>query len=140
MANISLNAASLLDAARKIEDAANRIDGAISRIDNTMSDLDAVWSDQNSKKYLSRYEELKQEYIDAKYDLVITVDNGITAFEPIELLHNNGVKVLILDHHQTQDTVPVADAICHPIYSHFYLPKEKEEKFLSVLFYYSLHY
>ena len=60
-----------------------------------------------------------QEYIDAKYDLVITVDNGITAFEPIELLHNNGVKVLILDHHQTQDIVPVADAICHPIYSHF---------------------
>ena len=60
-----------------------------------------------------------QEYVDAKYDLVITVDNGITAFEPIELLHNNGIKVLILDHHQTQDTVPVADAICHPIYSHF---------------------
>ncbi len=62
MANISLNSASLLDAARKIEDAANRIDGAISRIDNIMSDLDAVWSDQNSKKYLERYEELKQEF------------------------------------------------------------------------------
>ena len=60
-----------------------------------------------------------EEYIKAKYDLVITVDNGITAFEPIELLHNNGVKVLILDHHQNQDTVPLADAICHPIYSHF---------------------
>ena len=43
-----------------------------------------------------------QEYVDAHYDLVITVDNGITAFEPIELLHNNGVKVLILDHHQAQ--------------------------------------
>ena len=60
-----------------------------------------------------------QEYIDAKYDLVITVDNGITAFEPISLLRKNGVKVLILDHHQTQDTVPEANAICHPIYSHF---------------------
>lgn len=60
-----------------------------------------------------------QEYVDAKYDLVITVDNGITAFEPIDLLRKNGVKVLILDHHQTQDTVPNANAICHPIYSHF---------------------
>lgn len=60
-----------------------------------------------------------QEYIDAKYDLVITVDNGITAFEPISLLRKNGVKVLILDHHQTQDIVPEANAICHPIYSHF---------------------
>lgn len=60
-----------------------------------------------------------QEYVEAKYDLVITVDNGVTAFEPIELLHNNGVKVLILDHHQTQDQIPLTDAICHPIYSHF---------------------
>ena len=60
-----------------------------------------------------------QEYVDKKYDLVITVDNGITAFEPIELLHNNGIKVLILDHHQAQDVLPKADAICHPIVSHF---------------------
>ena len=59
------------------------------------------------------------EYIKKGYDLIITVDNGITAFEAIELLHNNGVKVLILDHHQNQETVPLADAICHPIYSHF---------------------
>lgn len=60
-----------------------------------------------------------QEYIDAKYDLVITVDNGITAFEPIDLLRKNGIKVLILDHHQTQESIPNANAICHPIYSHF---------------------
>lgn len=62
MANISLRASSLLDAARKIEEAATKIDGAISRIDNTMSDLDAVWSDENSRKYLSRYAELKEEF------------------------------------------------------------------------------
>ena len=62
MANISLNSASLLDAAKKIEDAATRIDGALARLDAVMSDLDAVWSDQNSKQYLTRYEELKEEY------------------------------------------------------------------------------
>ena len=62
MANISLKAENLLDAAKKIEDAANRIDGAIGRIDNAMSDLDTVWNDQNSKKYLARYEELKQDF------------------------------------------------------------------------------
>ena len=27
-----------------------------------MSDLDAVWSDQNSRQYLARYEELKQDF------------------------------------------------------------------------------
>ena len=60
-----------------------------------------------------------EDYVKQKYDLVITVDNGITAFEPIELLHNAGIKVLILDHHQAQETLPKADAICHPIVSHF---------------------
>ncbi len=60
-----------------------------------------------------------KEYVQVGYDLVITVDNGITAFEGIEYLHNNGVKVLILDHHQAGDTLPLADAICHPIVSHF---------------------
>ena len=59
-----------------------------------------------------------KEYV-GKYDLVITVDNGISAFEPIEYLHNNGVKVLVLDHHQAQDTLPLADAICHPTVTHF---------------------
>ena len=51
--------------------------------------------------------------------LVITVDNGISAFEPIKYLKDNGVKVLILDHHTVQDEVPKADAILHPTYSHF---------------------
>ena len=62
MANIVLHAADLLEAARKMEDAANRIDSALQNLDATMSDIDAVWSDDNSKKYLARYEELKQEF------------------------------------------------------------------------------
>ena len=62
MADIKLNAANLLDAAKKMEDAANRIDGAIGRLDSIMSDLDAVWSDQNSKQYLTRYTELKGDF------------------------------------------------------------------------------
>ena len=62
MADIRLNAASLLDAAKKIETAAQKIDGAIGRLDTVMSDLDSVWNDQNSKKYLERYAELKQDF------------------------------------------------------------------------------
>ena len=62
MAKVVLQAASLLEAARKMEDAANRIDAAIQKIDASMSDLDAVWSDENSKKYLSRYAELKEDF------------------------------------------------------------------------------
>ena len=62
MADIKLNAANLLDAAKKMEDAANRIDSAIGRLDSIMSDLDAVWSDQNSRQYLTRYTELKGDF------------------------------------------------------------------------------
>ncbi|MFA7032481.1 MAG: DHH family phosphoesterase [Bacilli bacterium] len=60
-----------------------------------------------------------QEAIKNGIKLVITVDNGITAFEPIELLKKNGVHVLIIDHHQAQDELPNADYIIHPILSHF---------------------
>lgn len=59
------------------------------------------------------------DYVKKGYNLVITVDNGISAFEPIKYLRDNGVKVLVLDHHQVQETIPDANAICHPILSNF---------------------
>lgn len=59
---ISLKSAALLDAAKKMEDAANRIDAAIINIDNIISDLETVWNDENARKYLSKYEELKESF------------------------------------------------------------------------------
>ena len=84
--------------------------------------LDVVVDYYLPSRYLDGYGltlEHAKEYVLNKYDLVITVDNGISAFEPISYLKENGVKVLILDHHQVQGEVPNADAICHPTYSHF---------------------
>ena len=51
--------------------------------------------------------------------LLITVDNGVSAFEGIEYLRNNGVDVLVLDHHTIQDKLPIANFIIHPTFSHF---------------------
>ncbi len=62
MATIKLNAASLKDAANRMEDAANRIEKALNSIDAIMSDTNSVWDDANSKKYLARYEELKETF------------------------------------------------------------------------------
>lgn len=62
MAKVVLHAADLLDAARKIEDAAQRIDGALQKIDTIVGEIEPVWSDENTKKYLARYNELKQEF------------------------------------------------------------------------------
>lgn len=60
-----------------------------------------------------------KEFVISDYDLVITIDNGITAFEAISYLKENNVKVLILDHHERGETLPTADVILHPFVSNF---------------------
>ena len=60
-----------------------------------------------------------QEAIEKGVNLMICVDNGVSAFEPIKLLKDNGVKVLVLDHHEIQEELPVADVILHPTFDHF---------------------
>lgn len=39
-------------------------------------------------------------------DLIITVDNGIAAYEGVEYARSKGIKVLVTDHHLTGDTIP----------------------------------
>ncbi|MBI2344949.1 single-stranded-DNA-specific exonuclease RecJ [Candidatus Dependentiae bacterium] len=48
------------------------------------------------------------------YSLIITVDNGITAFAPVELAKELGVDVIITDHHQPHDHIPDAYAVVDP--------------------------
>jgi single-stranded-DNA-specific exonuclease len=47
-------------------------------------------------------------------DLLITVDNGISSIEGVKRAKENGVKVLITDHHLPGDLLPEADAIVNP--------------------------
>lgn len=42
-------------------------------------------------------------------DMIITVDNGIAAYEGVDYAHKKGVKVLVTDHHLTGDTIPQGD-------------------------------
>ena len=51
---------------------------------------------------------------DNKYTLVITVDNGVTAFDAVEEANKRGVDVIITDHHRPHDTVPAAYAMVNP--------------------------
>ena len=64
---------------------------------------------------LSRSEEIVKN----GFDMLITVDNGVTAFEGIEYAKNHGLDVLVIDHHQPSDILPVADQILHPVISEF---------------------
>jgi len=48
------------------------------------------------------------------YTLIITVDNGITAFEAADLAFKNNIDLIITDHHKPHDTLPHAYAIINP--------------------------
>lgn len=55
-----------------------------------------------------------QRIIHKKAALIITVDNGISSFEGVELAHQHGIKVIITDHHLPAAELPKADAIINP--------------------------
>ena len=48
------------------------------------------------------------------YVLIITVDNGITALEPVARANELGLDVIITDHHRPQESLPEAYAIINP--------------------------
>ncbi|WP_240223635.1 single-stranded-DNA-specific exonuclease RecJ [Rheinheimera hassiensis] len=47
-------------------------------------------------------------------ELIVTVDNGISALEGVALAKKAGVKVLVTDHHLAGNELPNADAIVNP--------------------------
>jgi single-stranded-DNA-specific exonuclease len=49
-----------------------------------------------------------------KPDLIVTVDNGIASHEGVQRAIDNGIKVLITDHHLPGEQVPPAHAIVNP--------------------------
>lgn len=48
------------------------------------------------------------------YSLIITVDNGITAFEPARKAKELGIDLIITDHHKPHEQLPDAYAIVNP--------------------------
>lgn len=55
-----------------------------------------------------------QQLIDDGAKLVISVDTGITAVEPVSLAKQSGIDMIITDHHECQDVLPAADYILNP--------------------------
>ncbi len=62
--------------------------------------------------------------LEKEVDLVITVDNGISSFEGIALLKENGIKVLVTDHHLPGEQLPNADAMVNPNLSYCPFPSK----------------
>jgi len=74
-------------------------------------------------RYIDGYGINKERVMDlwkAGYKLIITTDNGITAFEPIEKARSLGIDVLIVDHHTPQENnLPQANEIIHHRLCHY---------------------
>jgi len=57
---------------------------------------------------------LVTQLIDEKFDLLITVDGGISEFENVKLLSEHDIDTIITDHHLIQKKIPQAYAIVNP--------------------------
>lgn len=65
------------------------------------------------------------------YSLIITVDNGVKAFEAVECANELGVDVIITDHHQFDNDLPDACSIIHTKLSPDYPFKEISGGFVA---------
>lgn len=54
---------------------------------------------------------------DNGFQVIITVDTGISSHEEVDFANELGIDVIITDHHDIQDGVPSAYAVIHPAYS-----------------------
>lgn len=54
------------------------------------------------------------EYIGEGIELIITVDSGITAINEIRHAKEQGIDVIVTDHHECRDELPCADAVINP--------------------------
>lgn len=55
-----------------------------------------------------------REFKEEGVSLILTVDNGISAYEPIALAKELGLQVIITDHHDLPSQLPPADGILNP--------------------------
>ncbi|MGA9380961.1 MAG: single-stranded-DNA-specific exonuclease RecJ [Phormidium sp.] len=55
-----------------------------------------------------------EEFHTENVQLILTVDNGIAAFEPIQRARELGLQVIVTDHHDIPPKLPPANAILNP--------------------------
>lgn len=75
--------------------------------------VDFYLPDRQKEGYGLNIEAIKG-FCQKKYDLLLTVDCGITAIEEVAYAITNGLDVIVTDHHQPGDIIPEALAIINP--------------------------
>lgn len=77
-----------------------------------------------------------QRIVEEKFEVVICIDNGISAIEPIQYLKQAGLIVIVIDHHDL-GALPNADVIFHPLLNTS-LPHPRCAGYLAYLVYYAM--
>ncbi|WP_440895961.1 single-stranded-DNA-specific exonuclease RecJ [Amphibacillus sp. Q70] len=93
----------------------------------TLHELGAMCDYYIPNRFTEGYGPNPQAFREAKrqgFDLIITVDTGIAAFESAEVAKELGLDLIITDHHEVQAECPEAYAIIHPKTSKDYPFKE----------------
>ncbi len=57
-----------------------------------------------------------------KYDVMVTVDCGITSIREVALAKEKGMQVIVTDHHTVGEELPPADAVVSPLLSDYPFP------------------
>ncbi|MBR4461774.1 MAG: DHH family phosphoesterase [Erysipelotrichaceae bacterium] len=58
-------------------------------------------------------EEIVNNAHEYHFDIILCVDNGVTAYEPIKLAKEHGIQVFVIDHHEYSE-LPDFEALLHP--------------------------
>ncbi len=84
-----------------------------SYLESVFADVMYYIPDRNEEGYgmnKKAVDKLKQQGI----ELIVTVDNGISAIEEIAYANTLGIDVVVTDHHKPQDIIPRAEAVVNP--------------------------
>jgi len=77
------------------------------------ADIQTIIPDRNIEGYGLNNEAVKKAN-DEGVKLILTVDCGISDVEEVKLANSLGLEVIITDHHQVPDILPMASAIVNP--------------------------
>ncbi len=81
-------------------------------IQQVSGDVDVYTNNRSVDGYgmcVNGVNQIIKEYPNTK--LIITADNGISCHEAIEYARAKGIKVIVTDHHEAGEIIPVADAV-----------------------------
>jgi len=92
------------------------VDGVVSSVilSSFFDDIGVEYSIKIPNRFKDGYGLNPQIVKDLEADVIITVDNGISAVEAAKYCKENGIDLIITDHHTVPDIIPDAYAIVNP--------------------------